>query len=194
MFVLTVQFDEPVGQVLQRAGGGEVAVDEGAAAALGGDFAPDEPLLAADLEDGLDCRCLFASPDEVARCPPAEEQADRFDEDRLAGPGFAAQHVQTRVELDLDRVDDRQTSDREEAKHRREENSNPNIGLTAIFTSCYSFARPQFGALPVALSQRRRADFRRAVCARLEARSSPCCCRRRAVPCPATPAIRQFWA
>ena len=33
-------------------------------------------------------------------------------------------------------------------KHLREENSNPNIGLTAIFAACYSSTRPQFGGLP----------------------------------------------
>ena len=48
VFVLSVQFDETVRQVLECAGGCEVAVDEGAASALCGDFASDEPLLCPD--------------------------------------------------------------------------------------------------------------------------------------------------
>ena len=85
-----------------------VAVDEGAAAALRGDLAPDQQLFAAALEDRFDRRGVFAGAHEVARRAPAEEQADGLDEDRLAGAGFARQDVQAGIEFDLDRVNHRE--------------------------------------------------------------------------------------
>src|SRR2546430_8797698 len=38
---------------------------------------------------------------QVARRPAAQQQADRLDEDRFAGAGFAREDVQPRLELDL---------------------------------------------------------------------------------------------
>ena len=89
-------------------------------------------LFPAALEDGLDRRGVLAGADEVAGRAAAEQQADRLDEDRLAGAGFARQDVEAGLEFDLDGVDDRQVADAQEAKHGRSENSNHNIGLTAI--------------------------------------------------------------
>ena len=78
-------------------------------------------------------RGVLAGADEVARRAAAEQQADRLDEDRLAGPGLAGQDVEAGLELDLDRVDDREMLDAEEAEHaEKRENSNRNIGLTAV--------------------------------------------------------------
>ena len=111
MFVLPVEFDQPVGQILQRAGGRQRAVDEGAAAALRGDLAPHQQLFSAAFEDRFDRRDVFAGADEVAGGAPAEQQSDRFDEDRLAGAGLAGQHVQAGVEFDLDRVNHREVLD-----------------------------------------------------------------------------------
>ena len=76
---------------------------------------------------------VLAGADEVARRAAAEQQADGLDQDRLAGAGLAGQDVEAGVELDLDRVDDREVRDAEEAEHAEsDENSNPNIGLTAV--------------------------------------------------------------
>ena len=60
---------------------------------------------------------VLAGADEVARGAAAEQQADGLDEDRLAGAGLARQDVQAGVELDLDRVDDREVPDAQEAEH-----------------------------------------------------------------------------
>ena len=144
-----------------------------------GDLAPDQQLFPAALEDGLDGRGVLAGAHEVARRPSAEQKADRLHEDRLPRAGFAGQDVQAGVELDLDRVDHREVLDAQEAKHAESENSNRNIGLTAI---------SQHDTVShIALSQRRTVMSRRAVCARLEARWSPCCCRRPLVPRPKAP-------
>ena len=65
---------------------------------------------------------VLARADEVAGGAAAEQQADGLDEDGLAGAGLAGQDVEAGVELDLDRVDDREVPDAQEAKHaeRRE--------------------------------------------------------------------------
>ncbi len=111
MLVLAVQLDQARGQILERAGGRERAVDERAAAALRGDLAPDEQFVAVRLSKiASTVGDLFAGPDEVAGGAAAEQQADGLDEDRLAGAGLAGQDVEARLELDLDRVDDREVA------------------------------------------------------------------------------------
>ena len=122
---------------------------------------------------------VLAGADEVAGRAAAEQQPDRLDEDRLAGPGFARQDVEAGLELDLDRVDDGEAFDAEEAKHggKKSENSNRNIGLTAVLrraTVLHTLSSPARGnrrnPTPAALSQRRTNSMsRRPVCARLEA-------------------------
>ena len=114
------------------------SVDERAAAAVGGNLAPDQDLFVPTLENRLDAGGVLAGPDEVAGRAAAEQQVDCSDENRLAGAGFAGQDVQAGVEFDLDRIDDRQMGDAKETKHRKRGNSNPNIGLTAVFVACYS--------------------------------------------------------
>ena len=97
VLVLAVELDEAAGQLLERAGGRERAVDERAAAPLRGDLAADEQLLAAALEDGLDGGGVLAGADEVARGAAAEQQSDGLDENRLAGAGLAGQDVEARA-------------------------------------------------------------------------------------------------
>ena len=118
MFVLSVELDEPAGQFLQRAGGDERAIDERPAASLSRDLAPDDDFLVAGLKDRFDRRDLFAGTDEVARRPAPEQQPDRFNENGLAGPGLAGQHVEPGLELDVDRVDDGEPGDAKEPEHR----------------------------------------------------------------------------
>ena len=111
MLVLTVELDQAVGQILQRAGRGQRAVDEGPAPSLRGDLAAHQQLFAAAFEDRFDRRGVFAGADEVAGGAAAEQQSDRLDEDRLAGAGLAGQDVQAGVEFDLDRVNHREVLD-----------------------------------------------------------------------------------
>ena len=73
----------------------------------------------AALEDRLDRGGVLAGADEVAGGAPAEQQADGLDEDRLAGAGLAGQDVEARVELDLDRVDDREVLMRRKRSMRK---------------------------------------------------------------------------
>ena len=132
MLVLAVELDQARRQILQRAGRGESPLMNARlrpCAVISRRTSSSSPPLSKIASMVAD---VFAGADEVARRAAAEEQADRFDEDRLAGPGFAGQDVQAGVELDLDRVDDREALDARKRSMRKSENSNRNIGLTAI--------------------------------------------------------------
>ena len=61
VLVLPVQIDQRSDRFAQRRGGDQLSVEEGAAPALGRDFASDDQLLAGRrVEDRLDYRCFFA--------------------------------------------------------------------------------------------------------------------------------------
>src|SRR5207244_13565152 len=117
VLVLAVELEDASRQVLQRAGGDESAIDERPAASLCRDLTADEQLLAGGLKNGFNARHLFPGADELARSPVPEEQTDGLHEDRFAGPGLTGKDVESRIELDLDRVDDGEPFDAEEAKH-----------------------------------------------------------------------------
>ena len=68
-------------------------------------------------EDGLDGGGVLAGAHEVGAGAAADEQVDGFDEDGLAGAGFAGEDVQAGLEFDLEPVDDRQMAHAQEAKH-----------------------------------------------------------------------------
>jgi hypothetical protein len=96
---------------------------------------------------------------EVRRRAAAHQQADGLDEHRFARPGFAGQDVETRLEFDLDRIDDGEVlnAQRNEASLDEE-------------LQCYHMFDSRLGAWysdDSALSQRR-IIARRLVCARSE--------------------------
>ena len=76
MFVLAVQLNEAIRQILECGGGGECAGDEGARAALRGDLAPHDQLdFAAVLrfENGFDGGDVFAGANQVWGRASAEQ-------------------------------------------------------------------------------------------------------------------------
>ncbi len=112
MFVLTVQLDETIRQILERRRGRERAVDEGAASALRRDLASNDQLAAVfGFEDRFDGREIFAGANEVLRRATAEQEPDGFDEDGFAGAGLARQDVERLFKVDGDRLDDREVAD-----------------------------------------------------------------------------------
>ena len=117
MLVLPVQLDQPVRTLLQRRSGDERPVDERSAPALRRDLTSNQELTACVYENRFDRRRLLAAAHEVPGGASTEQQPDRFDEDRLAGTGFAGQDVQSGVEFDLNRVDHREMADAEETEH-----------------------------------------------------------------------------
>ncbi len=118
MLVLAVQFDQSVRQVLERGGRCQRAVDEGAAAALRGDLAAHNQLVAVrGFEERFDAGNLLACADQVLGGTSAEQQADSFDEDGFAGAGLAGQDIERLFKIDRDRLDHREVADGQVADH-----------------------------------------------------------------------------
>ncbi len=119
VLVLAVQLDEPRRQILQGACRCHYSVDERPAPALSGNLAAHQKFVAAVLENRFDRRRILAGAYKVARRPAAKEESDGLDQDRFAGPGFPGEHVEARVELDLDRIDDREMFDAKKPQHAK---------------------------------------------------------------------------
>ena len=122
VLVLAMEIDQVGGQLTQRRGRDQGAVEEGAAAtALNRHVAPDHQFRTTGVfEDGLYRGLLLPRPHEIRRRPAADEQSDGADEDRLARAGLAGEHVQARLELDFQAVDHGQIADGDESEHRPE--------------------------------------------------------------------------
>jgi hypothetical protein len=71
------------------------------------------------VEFSLHLRLRLAGANQISRGAAAHEEADRFDEHRLAGAGFAGEDVQAGLEFDLDGIDDGEVLNAKEAKHLR---------------------------------------------------------------------------
>ena len=118
MFMLAVQFDESRGEIAKRRGCREGPVDEGPAASLAADLAPDDQFATIGvLEDGFDRRLGLPGSNKIGGRPGAQEKAYGFNEDRLAGPGFAGEYIEPGFELDFHGLDDGEVSDAEETQH-----------------------------------------------------------------------------
>jgi biopolymer transport protein TolQ len=116
--MLPVEFDKLVREVLQRGRGGQRAVDEGAAAPLRRDLAPDDDFgPVGRLEDGLDRGEILTGPQQVLGRASAKQQADGLDQDRLSGPGLTGQDIERWFKFDGHRLDDREVADGEVADH-----------------------------------------------------------------------------
>ena len=76
----------------------------------------EEPLR--DVELRLDVGLARGRADGAGVALDAEQQPDRLGEDRLAGPGLAAEHVQARAELELGLADEDEVLDSQAAQHR----------------------------------------------------------------------------
>jgi len=63
-------------------------------------------------------RALGAGPQLALLEAIAEQQRQRIEQDRLAGAGFAGEHGEAAVELELERIDDDKVADRQQAQHR----------------------------------------------------------------------------
>jgi len=156
MFVLAVDLDQIRRQFLQAASRRQRSIHERAAPALRANLAPHQDFRFSTLEDGFDCRSILTRPDQVTRCTSSKQQPDGLHENRFARSGFARQDVQAGVEFDLSRIDNREVGNAQETQHLKRENSNPNIGLTAVFEHATVFrtirgSNPE-GAVPAAHS------------------------------------------
>src|SRR5262249_47967533 len=80
---------------------------------------------------------------QLRRPSSSREQAQRIDENGLAGAGLAGEDRQARRELDLQVLDDRKVLDREAAKHA-EELTADGLRLTAKAVNCELLAVSYF--------------------------------------------------
>ena len=118
MLVLAVQLDESRGEVTKRRGCREGPVDERPATSLAADLAPDDQFATIGvLEDRFDRRLRFTGSNKVRGRSGAQEKAYGFNQDGLAGPGFAREYIEPGFELDLHGLDDRKVPDAEETQH-----------------------------------------------------------------------------
>ncbi len=102
----------------QQAQGHRLVVDEDPVAPRAADHPPHHELVLARPQPGVgqqppgfvrhliegarDGELFGLGADQVAGGTRAGEQTERIDQDRLAGAGLAAEHVETRLELDRD--------------------------------------------------------------------------------------------
>ncbi len=129
--VLAVHGRQVRRQVAQQAHGNDRAVGRRASLAVRLQLAPQHELVAVlrqrplleerarvlQLEDRLDHGALLARPDEVGRGSLAEHEAERVDQDRLAGARFAGQERQPLAELQLQRGNERDVVYFQQLKH-----------------------------------------------------------------------------
>jgi hypothetical protein len=130
---LPVHLDEQLAQAAQRLHRHRLAVDVGAAATVRGHGAAQQHLaVVLDLlllqpgqggrvrghgEAGRHFGALRAVAHGAAVGPSAHRQQQCIHEDRLAGPGLARQHGESRTELDFDALDDREVANLQVAEH-----------------------------------------------------------------------------
>ena len=118
MLVLAVDVQQPGADGSKPRGRHEPVVDVRPASTLRRQFAAQHPLAAVGvLGDRLHDRPFRPRPHQARRRPPAPQQAQRADENRLAGAGLPRQHREARVQLEFQAVDDRQVPNGEEADH-----------------------------------------------------------------------------
>ncbi len=132
--VLSMQVDQLLADVLQLHEGCRTAVDPGAAAALRvqrpaqeqGGVARREIVLGepgadagpvADLEGGGELGALGTGPQLAQFEAVAQEERERIQQDRLAGAGLPGQDREAAVELEIERFDDDEVADGQQAKH-----------------------------------------------------------------------------
>ena len=125
--------DQQLAEGAQRLHRHRLAVQVGAAAAIGADdssqlafaFVFDRLLVepgqrrcvAGQRERCADFGSLRAVPHRAAVRATADGQQQRVDQDRLAGAGFAREHGEAAAELEFDRLDDGEVADLQVRQH-----------------------------------------------------------------------------
>ena len=77
----------------------------------------DVPNRSIAVEFARDHQPLGAAANQVDRPATSRQESERVDEDGFAGAGLAADDGQTRAELEVDVLDDREVLDRQAAEH-----------------------------------------------------------------------------
>ena len=131
---LALDLDEAVAELAQQPDARRLVVDKGAAASVGPDQPAQYDRLAVAVEPGLaqDRMRRVVAPDrefrryrgllsprphQPALRPLAERQAQRIEQDRLAGAGLTGQHAQAGTEGEVEAVDQYNVANIEAEQH-----------------------------------------------------------------------------
>src|SRR5262245_37808457 len=134
MLVLTMNLDQEVSKLFEKAHGGRGVVDEDAVPPRPCKLTLDDELslwggvsrlleghrqrtAGRHFEDGFYGRELGAGPDEIGLRPSTAHEQEGIDDDGLAGAGLTREHVEAGRERDTRFLDDREVPDRELAQH-----------------------------------------------------------------------------
>ncbi len=132
--VLAVQVHQPLAERGELRERHRLAVDESARAALRIEHATHQHLAlvagqrvlrepgayagcVGHVERGGQLRPLGARTNLANLETVAEQQPERVEQDRLACAGLAGQHGESGIELDIERVDEHEVADRQQAQH-----------------------------------------------------------------------------
>ena len=131
--MLTMQFDKRVRQCAQHLARYTPIVDERGFPSIARIDAPQDQVIGArkpglfqkgpggmigrDVELGRDFALLGACAHKIGAPAPPQHEAQRIKQDRFAGPGLAGQHIQTRLEVKRQPVDDEHIPDVEASEH-----------------------------------------------------------------------------
>ena len=113
LVVLAMDLDERPGDLGQPRRGHRLIAQAGRGPAAGGHVAGADQVLIRALHPGRDSGHLGPVPDEAAVGPRTEGQAEGIDQEALAGPRLAGDHVEARTEGQVQPVDQGQVGDRE---------------------------------------------------------------------------------
>ena len=91
---LAVDVDDARAELAEALGGGRLAVDASRGAPGETHVALDGQALLAHAHGGEDTGALGTIGDDTAPVPPAEEEVEGIDDDRLAGARLACEHVE----------------------------------------------------------------------------------------------------
>ena len=131
---LTLDLDEAVAELAQQAHARRLVIDKGAAAAVGREQAAQHNRLAgavmpgfaqdrmgrmvlSDRKLGRNSRLLRPGAHQAGLGPPAERQAERVQQDRLARTGLAGQHAQSRAKGERQTIDQHDVADGQTEQH-----------------------------------------------------------------------------
>ena len=132
--MLSVDIDQQSSDLAQQLYRNGLSVEVGARAAVGTDHPADRELGGAaegllieplpqlargltQLEGRGDLGPLGSVADDLRAGPPACDQLQRFDEDRLAGAGLTGEDREPRAQFELHRIDDGEVADLQVRQH-----------------------------------------------------------------------------
>ena len=132
--VLAVQFYQDIAQVAQNFSRNPAVIHKSLPPAIGGDGPAQDQIAGfrrkarrlkhrqggmagGQIETRRHLALIGALPHQISPALPAQHEAERIQQDRLAGPGLAGQDVQARRHRQFQPVDDQQIADFKAEQH-----------------------------------------------------------------------------